>query len=29
MKDVYKENYKSMRKETEEDHRRQKDLPCS
>jgi hypothetical protein len=27
--DLYKENYKPMKKETEEDYRRWKDLPCS
>jgi hypothetical protein len=27
--DVYKENYKLLKKETEEDYRRWKDLPCS
>jgi hypothetical protein len=27
--DLYKENYKFLRKETEEDYRRWKDLPCS
>jgi hypothetical protein len=27
--DLYKENYKPLKKETEEDYRRQRDLPCS
>jgi hypothetical protein len=27
--DLYKENYKPLKKETEEDYRRWKDLPCS
>jgi hypothetical protein len=27
--DLYKENYKSLKKEIEEDYRRWKDLPCS
>jgi hypothetical protein len=27
--DLYKENYTSLKKESEEDYRRQKDLPCS
>jgi hypothetical protein len=27
--DLYKENYKHMQKEIEEDYRRWKDLPCS
>jgi hypothetical protein len=27
--DFYKENYKPLKKETEEDYRRWKDLPCS
>jgi hypothetical protein len=27
--DLYKENYKPLKKEIEEDHRRWKDLPCS
>jgi hypothetical protein len=27
--DCYKENYKPLKKETEEDYRRWKDLPCS
>jgi hypothetical protein len=27
--DLYKENYKLLKKEIEEDHRRRKDLPCS
>jgi hypothetical protein len=27
--DFYKENYKSLKKEIEEDYRRQKGLPCS
>jgi hypothetical protein len=26
--DLYKDNYKPLEKETEEDYRRQKDLPC-
>jgi hypothetical protein len=26
--DLYKENYKSLKKETEENYRRRKDLPC-
>jgi hypothetical protein len=26
---LYKENYKPLKKETEEDYRRWKDLPCS
>jgi hypothetical protein len=26
--DLYKENYKPLKKETEEDYRRWKDLPC-
>jgi hypothetical protein len=29
MKDLYKENYKPLKKEIEEDYRRWKDLPCS
>jgi hypothetical protein len=29
VKDLYKENYKQLEKEIEEDHRRWKDLPCS
>jgi hypothetical protein len=29
MNDFYKENYKSLKKEIEEDYRRWKDLPCS
>jgi hypothetical protein len=29
MNDLYKENYKTPRKEVEEDYRRWKDLPCS
>jgi hypothetical protein len=29
VKDLYKENYKLLKKETEEDYRRWKDLPCS
>jgi hypothetical protein len=29
MKDLYKENYKLLKKEIEEDYRRWKDLPCS
>jgi hypothetical protein len=28
MKDLYKENYKPLKKEIEEDYRRWKDLPC-
>jgi hypothetical protein len=27
--DLYKENYKSLNKDIEEDHRRWQDLPCS
>jgi hypothetical protein len=27
--DLYKENYKPLKKKTEEDYRRWKDLPCS
>jgi hypothetical protein len=27
--DLYKENYKQLKKEIEEDYRRWKDLPCS
>jgi hypothetical protein len=27
--DLYKENYKPLKKEIEEDYRRKKDLPCS
>jgi hypothetical protein len=27
--DLYKENYKHLKKEMEEDYRRWKDLPCS
>jgi hypothetical protein len=27
--DLYKENYKPLKKEIKEDYRRQKDLPCS
>jgi hypothetical protein len=27
--DIYKENYKLLKKEIEEDYRRWKDLPCS
>jgi hypothetical protein len=27
--DLYKENYKLLKKEIEEDYRRWKDLPCS
>jgi hypothetical protein len=27
--DLYKENYKPLKKEIEEDHKRWKDLPCS
>jgi hypothetical protein len=27
--DLYKENYKPLKKEIEEDYRRQRDLPCS
>jgi hypothetical protein len=29
VKDFYKENYKPLKKEIEEDYRRWKDLPCS
>jgi hypothetical protein len=29
MNDLYKENYKPLKKEIKEDHRRWKDLPCS
>jgi hypothetical protein len=29
MNDLYKENYKSLKKEIKEDYRRWKDLPCS
>jgi hypothetical protein len=29
MNDLYKENYKTLKKETNEDYRRWKDLPCS
>jgi hypothetical protein len=29
MNDFYKENYKPLRKEIEEDHRRWRDLLCS
>jgi hypothetical protein len=29
VKDLYKENYKLLKKEIEEDYRRWKDLPCS
>jgi hypothetical protein len=29
MNDLYKENYKSLKKEINEDYRRWKDLPCS
>jgi hypothetical protein len=29
VKDLFKENYKPLKKETKEDHRRWKDLPCS
>jgi hypothetical protein len=29
VKDLYKENYKPLKKETEEDYRWWKDLPCS
>jgi hypothetical protein len=29
MKDLYNENYKTLKKEIEEDYRRWKDLPCS
>jgi hypothetical protein len=29
MNDLYKENYKPLKKETEEDYRRWRDLPCS
>jgi hypothetical protein len=27
--DLYKENYKRLKKETEEDYRKWRDLPCS
>jgi hypothetical protein len=27
--DIYRENYKPLKKEIEEDYRRRKDLPCS
>jgi hypothetical protein len=27
--DLYKENYKLLKKETEEDYRKWRDLPCS
>jgi hypothetical protein len=27
--DLYKENYKPLKKETEEDYRKWRDLPCS
>jgi hypothetical protein len=27
--DIYKENYKTLKKEIKEDYRRWKDLPCS
>jgi hypothetical protein len=29
MKNLYNENYKTLKKEIEEDYRRWKDLPCS
>jgi hypothetical protein len=29
VKDFYKENYKPLKKETEEDHKKWKYLPCS
>jgi hypothetical protein len=29
VKDLYKENYKPLKKEIKEDYRRWKDLPCS
>jgi hypothetical protein len=29
VKDLYKENYKLLKKEIEEDYRRWEDLPCS
>jgi hypothetical protein len=29
VKDLYKENYKLLKKEIEEDYKRWKDLPCS
>jgi hypothetical protein len=29
LNDLYKENYKQLKKEIEEDYRRWKDLPCS
>jgi hypothetical protein len=29
VKELYKENYKPLKKEIEEDYRRWKDLPCS
>jgi ribosomal protein S13 len=29
VKDLYNENYKSLKKEIKEDYRRWKDLPCS
>jgi hypothetical protein len=29
MKDLYKENYKPLKKEIEEDYRRWQDLPCT
>ena len=29
VKDLYDKNFKSLKKEIEEDHRRWKDLPCS
>jgi hypothetical protein len=29
VKDLYKKNYKPLKKEIEEDYRRWKDLPCS
>jgi hypothetical protein len=29
LNDLFKENYKSLKKETDKDYRRWKDLPCS
>jgi hypothetical protein len=29
VKDLYKKNYKPLKKEMEEDYRRWRDLPCS
>jgi hypothetical protein len=29
VKELYKENYKPLKKERKEDYRRQKELPCS